>query len=571
MAAARLHLRYIQRDGVDEERGPGRLYDAQSDEADGKAFLERSAGDRHQFRFIVSPEDGAEMADLKPFVRDLMRTMENDLGTRLDWVAVDHFNTGQPHSHIVVRGKNEKGEDLVIDRDYISHGMRQRAGELLTLELGPRTTREIIDRLGKQIEQDRFTDLDRALIRRAEDGIVRTHATVAGRPADRIAQAMRVKRLRHLRRRGLAREVRGGVWELSPDLEATLRRAGERKDIIKTMHRGLKRAGLEVGAMAFSIHDPADRHAGVVTGRIVDRGLHDELNDTHYILVDAADDRVHYIVVDPREDMRDYPVGAIVEARPAAIGPGSADRLIAEVARENGGIYSPKTHRAHDPRASARFIRAHVNRLEALRRMNLVRRLADGSWDIPEDFENRLAARAAARGRLAARITTLSFLSLEEQVAARGATWLDQQLLAEQPPAPRGERFGADAMKALRRRREYLAGQGLAEEGKAGWRYRRNLLQYLRRRELTAVGERMAGEKGLAHVPAREGERISGVYSGAVRLASGKFAVIETSKEFSLVPWRPVLERRRGQTITAITRGESVSFEFGKKRGLGIG
>ncbi|UPK33106.1 hypothetical protein IVB18_33455 [Bradyrhizobium sp. 186] len=94
--ATRAHLRYVQRDGVTRDGEPGELYDAANDRADGKAFTERSEGDRHQFRFIVAPEDSAELSDLKPFVRDLMRQMESDLGTRLDWVAADHFNTGIP-------------------------------------------------------------------------------------------------------------------------------------------------------------------------------------------------------------------------------------------------------------------------------------------------------------------------------------------------------------------------------------------------------------------------------------------------------------------------------------------
>ncbi|MDA4848889.1 conjugal transfer protein TraI, partial [Hoeflea sp. E7-10] len=157
IGAARAHLRYIQRDGVTREHEPGRLYDAIRDNADGGAFLERSEGDRHQFRFIVSPEDATEMSDLKPFVRDLMETMESDLGTKLDWVAVDHFNTGHPHTHIVLRGRDDRGKDLVIARDYIAHGMRRRASELLTLELGPQTEQEIRRKLEQQVEQDRFT------------------------------------------------------------------------------------------------------------------------------------------------------------------------------------------------------------------------------------------------------------------------------------------------------------------------------------------------------------------------------------------------------------------------------
>ncbi|TGT38283.1 hypothetical protein EN810_35760, partial [Mesorhizobium sp. M8A.F.Ca.ET.167.01.1.1] len=111
------------------------------------AFIERCRGDKHQFRFIVAPEDAAEMEDLRSFTRDLMRQMENDLGTRLDWIAVDHHNTGHPHTHILVRGVTEEGRVLNIAGDYIAHGIRHRAGELVTLELGPQTEIDIAQKL----------------------------------------------------------------------------------------------------------------------------------------------------------------------------------------------------------------------------------------------------------------------------------------------------------------------------------------------------------------------------------------------------------------------------------------
>ena len=151
MPAARAHLRYIQRDGVTREGAPGELYSAEHDTADGKAFLQRCDGDRHQFRFIVSAEDGSEYSDLKPFVRRLMTQMEADLGTRLDWVGVDHFNTAHTHTHIMLRGVDETGQNLVIAREYISHGIRERAAELVTLDLGPRTDQEIEARLRHDI------------------------------------------------------------------------------------------------------------------------------------------------------------------------------------------------------------------------------------------------------------------------------------------------------------------------------------------------------------------------------------------------------------------------------------
>ncbi len=570
IGAARAHLRYIQRDGVAKENEPGQLYDATHEEADGKAFLERSEGDRHQFRFIVSPEDATEMADLKPFVRDLMQAMEKDLDTQLDWVAVEHFNTEHPHTHIVLRGKDELGKDLVIARDYIAHGMRRRASKILTLELGPQTMREITDKFRRQVDQDRFTDLDRELVRDAEGGVIETNVKPVT-PADRLKHAMRMGRLRHLERQGLAREIQDGEWELSPNLEATLRRAGERGDIIKTMHRGLNQAGLDAGASEFAIYDPSDDRARVVIGRIIDRGLHDELNDGHYVLVDAADGRVHYIALDPKQDMDDLPKGAIVEVHPASNKMKPSDRVISEVARRNSGLYSPDTHAAYDPSASPEFIQAHVRRLEALRRMNIVRRFTDGSWEIPDDISERIAERQKPADRYPGQINTLSSFSLERQVNAEGATWLDRQLVSSSQLPAGGTRFGKAATVALQRRQEYLIEQGWAEDQNGTIRYRKNLLNLLRQREVQVTGEKIAKENKSTFVQTSNGGRFDGVYRKPVHLASGKFAIIEKSKEFTLVPWRPALERQRGKTVAGAIHGTSVSFDFSKKRGIGIG
>ena len=527
--AAGTHLRYIQREGVSKDHEPGQLYDSSHDDADGKAFLERSEGDRHQFRFIVSPEDATQLPDLKPFVRDLMDAMEKDLGTRLDWVAVDHFNTGHPHTHIVLRGKDDLGKDLIIARDYVAHGMRQRASELLTLELGPQTEHEIRQKLSVQVDQDRFTDLDRALVRESVDGIVDVRRD-ARHPDDAFRRAMEVSRLRVLARRGLVEEVSPGRWQLSGTLEETLRRAGERGDIVKTMHRGLRGAGLEVGATEFSIYDPGDRRAPTVIGRIVDRGLHDELNDSHYILVDATDGRVHYVALDPKEDMEDLPKGVVVEVHPASPGLKPSDRKIAEIARMNDGLYSPGAHRAHDPHASAEFIKTYVRRLEALRRTNVVRRFPDGSWAIPADFEERITALASTRSLYPRRVVVLSFLPLHRQIKADGATWLDRQLLAREKTALRGMRFGAEVAHAMSRRQEHLVELGLAERDGPAVKYQRNLLRLLRRRELAVVGEKLAGEMGMAFVDAQEGQQVEGIYRRSIRLASGKYAIIEKNE-----------------------------------------
>jgi type IV secretory pathway VirD2 relaxase len=225
LGAARAHLRYIVRDGVSGEGAPGRLYDATRDDVDGGAFLDRSEADPHQFRFVVSADEGARLADLKPFIRDLMAQMEVDLDTKLDWVAVDHFNTGHPHTHIVIRGRDDEGKDLVMARDYIGHGVRARAQSLITLELGPETEIERIQKLFNEVGQERLTRLDRALMARAKDGIL---VVTSEEERDPVQRALRVGRLKTLQRLGLAEERQQSVWALDAKAETKLRQLGDR-------------------------------------------------------------------------------------------------------------------------------------------------------------------------------------------------------------------------------------------------------------------------------------------------------------------------------------------------------
>jgi type IV secretory pathway VirD2 relaxase len=96
-----------------------------------------------------------------------MNQASGDLGTRLDWVAIDHWNTEHPHVHVLVRGRADDGRDLVISRDYISVGLRARAGDLVTRELGPRSELETRQRLEGEVTAERWTRLDRVLAREA--------------------------------------------------------------------------------------------------------------------------------------------------------------------------------------------------------------------------------------------------------------------------------------------------------------------------------------------------------------------------------------------------------------------
>ena len=348
------HVAYLKREGVTRDGQDARMFDAASDVADAKAFAERCEDDRHHFRFTVSPEDATQMADLHAFTRELMTDAERDLGTKLDWIAVDHWNTDNPHIHVLVRGRADDGKDLIISRDYISHGFRQRAAERVTLELGPRSEQEIRSGLEREVEAERWTSLDRALRDIADAGAGVVDLRPGGPGEDPELRRLLIGRAAKLERLGLAEPIGPAHWSLKPGLEPALRELGIRGDIIKTMHRAMTGAGREPDVSGFALHgdDPADP----VLGRLVGRGLYDEMKGTAYAIVEGVDGRTHHLRFSDLDMTGDAKPGAIVEAR---------------------------------------------------------------SYD-------------DAKGRKRLSLATRSDLSIDAQVTAPGATWIDRQLLARE-------------------------------------------------------------------------------------------------------------------------------------------
>ena len=488
------HLNYLRRDGVTRDGEKARMFGPEIDDMDAGAFAERCQDDRHHFRFIVSPEDAVDMTDLKAHARELMGQMEKDLGMKLDWLAVDHWNTDNPHIHIILRGRADDGQDLVISRDYIKEGMRARAQDLVTQELGPRTDLEIHRNLERQVEAERWTQLDRQLVRDAhKSGIIDLAPPADGQPDE--FHALKVGRLRTLEIRGLAWQIGHSQWFIKPEAETVLREMGERGDIIKRMHRALTERGIERGSASYVL---AGESLDVpVVGLLVERGLDDELKGTAYAVIDGTDGRTHHIRLPHLDAAGDSPPGSIVELR---------------------------------------------------------------SW------EDALGQRRVA-------LAVRSDLDLGAQVGATGATWLDRQAIAREPIALSDSGFGAEVRQALDERVEHLIGEGLAERQGQGGRvvFARRLLNTLRDRELSAVGERIATETGVPFNRAGSGEYVAGAYRQRLALASGRFAMIDDGLGFQLVPWSPSLEKEIGRHVTGVARDDGgVDWEFGRKRGLGL-
>ncbi|MBC8049052.1 MAG: relaxase/mobilization nuclease domain-containing protein [Chitinophagales bacterium] len=307
LKAAKVHLRYLQRDGVTREGEAGLLYDRASDATDGKRFMARSGGERHQFRLIVAPEDGEKLRELKPMIRDLMAGMERDLGTKLDWVAVDHFNTGHPHAHVIIRGKTDRGKDLVISPAYISHAIRMNAQKLVTLELGPETALERLNRMRRETVRHGYTALDTRILKTAERGI---WTVSPGTPAEMRAQL--IARLRTLSTLGLAEEKRPGVFAIQPSMAEKLRDLGRRQEAYERVGRALREAGLSRPSQIITLFD-SRKTGDSIRGEVVATGLADDLSDRHYAVIASGKSRVHYAEFNMRPGREPPAKGAMVE------------------------------------------------------------------------------------------------------------------------------------------------------------------------------------------------------------------------------------------------------------------
>ncbi|MEP9358752.1 DUF3363 domain-containing protein [Sphingomonas sp. KR3-1] len=187
----------------------------------------------------------------------------------------------------MLRGVDDRGENLVIAHEYIAHGFRERAAELATLDLGPRTDREIEARLRHDVDQERLTAIDWRLLYRMNDDRVMSPAD-----NDPFKQAVATGRLRKLAAMGLAEPIGEGRHRLADGLEDTLRRMGERGDIIRTMQRELTARRID-RAGADHVIDAQPREP--IVGRVIHRGLSDGLRDRHFMMIDGVDGRVHYV------------------------------------------------------------------------------------------------------------------------------------------------------------------------------------------------------------------------------------------------------------------------------------
>ena len=310
---------------------------------------------------------------------------------------------------------------------------------------------------------------------------------------------------------------------------------------------------------------------------MIDKQLSDELGDRVAITIDGIDGQVHHDTFRDATTAEEAQIGRIVTVAPAP-SHRPADRNIMEAAR-GIGTYRPSVHRAVAKSDNVpvpggdydAYVDAHVRRLEALRRAGIVERLGSDVWSIPHDFEARAAAYDASRGPQNT-VRVLSAYDLDRQITSDGATWLDRQILSGDGSGIALIGFGAEVHRAMDQRADELIQRGYARRvDDATLRVRANLIGTLTWREVERVGRELATERGLTFKTLKDGDSVRGKLLGPAQLASGRFAMIDDGFNFSLVPWRPVLEREVGREVFGVMRGNDISWQLGRARGLGIG
>ena len=229
------HGRYLARESATHENPvEGVGFGREDQKVDIASRLEnwQRAGDERMWKLIISPEFG-DLADLRRLTGDLMERMEKDLGTDLEWVAVEHHNTEHPHVHIVVRGVRTDGAALRMSREYIQHGIRSAAEHLCTRQIGFRTELDAANAERREISESRFTSLDRRIMREASNPngdfgpeyfeVVRNPTEPGLSETARLRAQHEASRLAVLHRMGLAESTSGASWFVRRDCEQVLR------------------------------------------------------------------------------------------------------------------------------------------------------------------------------------------------------------------------------------------------------------------------------------------------------------------------------------------------------------
>lgn len=572
------HLSYITRDGagVDKERPD--LFGSKGNELERTDFYHECKNDRHHFRLIISPENGHEIDDFEGYIVRVMDRVQEDLDTKLSWVSAVHYDTDNHHAHVVLRGKDDQGKDLVIAPDYISFGIRGVAQEVVAEILGERSIKDINKSMEKETDVMRVTSLDRFIASRgqlikgesgeAEEIRIKSRE-IARQRGDAFYNGLVQRRLVFLASASMARVEAHGVYFVRSSFMEELKEISEKNDIIKQLYRTLPDEALDDGV---SIYKIVDGNAPVVQGRIEKIAQVNELTDHKYMALRDGIERLHYVPLAPNTRSEDLEEGMIVEVS-ASKATGRADKNILDIASENGGVYTREAHMEHvrsemefieDPES---YVDYHGIRLDTLERAEIIR-VVDGGYMIPDDaLEQGKALNAKmednSRKRHYAKVKALSHKPILEQIDVHARTWLDLEIYRHQNKYDLSySNADKQTLEAIHKRQDWLLenGYGHHKSGTGEFMLRGGALDELYKAEIDGFGEEAArriGAIGTTTLQLEQGQTLDVSFVGYVDLHSGHHVVVENNNYICVV--------KASQNPDTWALNEPVSLKMGEK------
>ncbi len=574
----RSHSYYLAREGagVDGERPA--FYSAENDAVEAGEFIGSAKHDPHHFRVIVSPENAHGIEDMSAYVRDVMEKVEEDLGVEIDWMAVNHFNTDNPHAHVIIRGRDRGGKELRISRDYISHGMRERAREVATLHLGQRSISDIQEARKREVFAQRVTSLDYKI-----EELAGENRLIDVRLGSKIGRGLFEEslirgRLAHLRSTGLVVERDIGVFEVQNDFKDILFEASKRGDIIKQMY---ERIGQDSAQMVYV--DLRKSEGQEIAGIVMDKGPVDELKDRYYVVVKDRMSRAHYINIGGNRNYEDIRKGAVIRVGVAQASTGKADHNIAHMARMNDGVYSLYKHYEYvqkemtfipeEDRQS--YVDRHLVRLETFEKGGIVERVNEVEFKVPPDVvEQGKKITEEMNEKLrrygVADVKFVSEVPLDKQMGAQAWTDLDETLLVRMQgkvPALSGWR---EVDAALEKRASYLKENGYAKEVDGKLHITSAAKPVLQDKELKNAAAKLEAKFGRQYQSIKGMKSLNAVYRGRVKLHSGEHAVMTYGRNMTLVPVQGRIRAAVGAEVN-VSLARNGAFRIrGRELGLGL-
>lgn len=552
------HIHYISRKKAGQDGEQAILFDGENEGLTRQDFFELCKNDRHHFRMIISPERGEDIEHFQGYVRKVMSRVERDLKVKLNWVGAVHYDTDDTHAHVIIKGKDERGEDLVIGRDYIAFGIRARAQEIATELLGERSLDDIQRSIEKEVDALRVTSLDKFIERHANEERIIDVRKANNFDKSAHYEASLKGRLRYLETAGLAREEPPGVYTLNEDYQDVLYKIATRNDVIKQLY-----GRLDEPLDDLQVYSLKSGEGVTVEGRVLDKGPADELTDKKYLVVEALGGGMHYVPVGEPFSYEKLEKGALIRVRPFDQSSGRADYNINLIARQNDGIYDIEKHRQYiekeqnyiDEDAREGYLASHIKRIETLEQNDAATDIGQGRFKVPVDVVERgkeISAKINAREkkRFYPKLDILSHHAPEDLTDATKKTWLDRELYARSRSKSGVEHTDAALEKALEKRQEWLVKNNLALiQSNGEFALRKSALRDLTVMEVHKEGQFLATKAGLEFNAQKVSSSQEFTYLGHTELESGKWAVVMRGKELQMARLDKAPETQKGQKI----------------------